>query len=473
MVLKVLLPDLAEDPDLVRMFLREAEVAAGLEHPNIVEVYHWGEAEGRQFIAMEHVAGRTLRQIERRVRADGKQLPDWFVLCVARQICDALDHAHSQTDSGGRSLGLVHRDISPENVIVAAEGTVKVLDFGIAKLSAGATKTRAGALKGKHAYLAPEQILAAERDCAVDHRADVYSLGVVMYEMLTSVRPYAADNELALVNRIVNDPTQPLPPRQHAPWLDPIVDALVLQAMAREPEARFQTAAELAHAIQAQLDRRTPAPTASHVAALLDVVFSEPSPVAGSEADAAQVDAGWPEAEAATRPSQSGAIRRGRLPLPRTRSYDAGATTARFSRQAIDEVLRAAGEAKRAAQVDVVVPIEQPPPTQPRGEPPLSSGHAWDVAVERARATAASTLEDGDSVPPPMSAAPPSSHPDPALCPEALALRKFEQALARHRAQDREGAIAALGQAVELDPDNRLYQTNLRILLRRGKPEPE
>ena len=286
-VLKLLLPELAEDPDFVRMFLDEARLASLLHHQNIVSIYDVGQLGDRYFIAMEYVAGRTLRQVLHQLRRDNRRLPVWFALSIGVKTCSALEHAHHACDEGGSPLHVVHRDVSPENIIVGYDGSVKVLDFGIAKASARGTRTRVGVMKGKHAYMAPEQILAAETGCSIDHRADLYSLGVVLYELLTTVRPFDADNELSLIRSIVEGTPQPEPPCTLAPWLEPEVEAVVLRSMARQPEVRFDSASKLRDALEECLRAIGQAPSDRHIGGMLSLILP---PAAGSAAPALRRD---------------------------------------------------------------------------------------------------------------------------------------------------------------------------------------
>jgi serine/threonine protein kinase len=235
-VLKTILPDLAENPDFVRMFINEALLAARLNHPNIVQIFDLGQIDDRYFIAMEYVPGRTLRQISRRCRQKGQLIPPWFVLRALATVCDGLQYAHDQRDDQGNPLGLVHRDITPENIMISFTGTVKILDFGVAKATAAASLTRAGTLKGKYAYISPEQVHGAP----ADRRSDVYSVGVMLYELLTGSRPFRGSNDLDLLRKVAAG--NPAPSRELAPWIPVELDATIMQSLAAKPESRFQNA---------------------------------------------------------------------------------------------------------------------------------------------------------------------------------------------------------------------------------------
>ncbi len=274
-VVKTMLPHLADDPEFVRMFAREAVIAAQLDHPNIVHIFDLGEAQGYHFITMEYVSGRTLRHIQRELARTRRLPPPWLVLQVASAVCDALYHAHGKVDETGKPLGLVHRDISPENIMVAFTGETKVLDFGIAKATTVASKTRIGVLKGKHAYMAPEQIEGAMNGSAPTGAIDIYALGVVMYELITGRRPFRADNDLALMRQILDDP--PRPPESFCSWVSPSLSALILKAMARNPAQRFQSASELRGAIDEYFASIRSHPTNRHVAEYVRSLFGDDS----------------------------------------------------------------------------------------------------------------------------------------------------------------------------------------------------
>jgi predicted Ser/Thr protein kinase len=225
--IKVLLAHYARDPAFVTRFKREAQAAASLSHPNIVAVYDTGAQDTTQFIVMEYVEGRTLRQ----VLADQGPLTAERAARIAAAVAGALSAAHAR--------GLVHRDIKPGNVMLTAAGGVKVMDFGIARAVAGDSVTQTSAVVGTAQYLAPEQA----QGLGVDGRADVYGLGCCLYEMVTGVVPFSGGSPVAIAYRHVRE--APRPPRLVAPGVPAGVEAVVLRAMAKRPEDRYQTAADL------------------------------------------------------------------------------------------------------------------------------------------------------------------------------------------------------------------------------------
>jgi serine/threonine-protein kinase len=287
-VVKTILPHLADDPEFVRMFIDEAIVASRIQHPNVVNIFDLGETEGFYFIAMEYIPGRTLRHVQREVKRTKRAPPPWFILRIIASACDGLHHAHTMVDDDGKPMHIVHRDVSPENIMVSFTGDTKVLDFGIAKASNIASKTRAGVLKGKHAYMAPEQIEGAAEGRAPHPRVDVYSMGVVLYELLTGRRPFRAPNELALLRLILD--TVPPPPHQVCAWVTEPLSNLVMKAMHRDPNRRFQSALDFRAAIDNYLQSSGSFPTRGHVANYLKGLFgdvstpgrAERTPISGS-----------------------------------------------------------------------------------------------------------------------------------------------------------------------------------------------
>ena len=242
-VIKRLLPHLAEDAHFVAMLLDEARIAARLSHPNVCQVYDLGEAEGHYYIAMEHLEGVPSSMLLRRARRVGQRLDVGLAAAILRQTCDGLHHAHDLTDADGNSIGLVHRDVSPSNLFVTSPGLVKVLDFGVAKSQDALARTHTGALKGKYAYMSPEQVLGNP----VDRRADVFSLGVVLFELLTAQRLFWRDSEYKMFQAIVEDPIPSL--LELRPGLPPPVAHVALRALSRDPDRRFPSAREMGEAL--------------------------------------------------------------------------------------------------------------------------------------------------------------------------------------------------------------------------------
>jgi serine/threonine-protein kinase len=242
-VIKTMLTALQSRPELVQMFISEAAIAAQLGHPNIVHVFDFGQLEGRYFIAMEYVPGVTLRIAHKRMRARGERLPIATVLHVMMDVCDALEHVHAAADGRG-ALGLVHRDISPDNIIISTSGSAKLIDFGAARATARTRPT--SVFVGKYRYAAPERI----RRASEDRRSDVYSAGVILYECLAGKRPFEGTDaeviQAALASRGCD-------PRTRLPGLPARLAEVVGKATAQDPADRFESARALRLALAACL----------------------------------------------------------------------------------------------------------------------------------------------------------------------------------------------------------------------------
>lgn len=243
-VLKRILPHLGEDPEFVRMFQDEAHLAATLDHPNIVHVYDIGRHGEDYFFTMEYVHGENLRAILREAQRKKGSIHLDHVLTIGDGVCAALHYAHERVDAQGNPLRIVHRDVSPTNVLVASDGSVKLVDFGIAKAAAGTHITQAGMLKGKASYMSPEQCRAEP----VDRRSDVFALGILLYETTTLTRLFKGENELAILHQVLT--TEIEPPSVRRPGYPPALERVVLKSLQRDPSARHQTALELRQDLQ-------------------------------------------------------------------------------------------------------------------------------------------------------------------------------------------------------------------------------
>ncbi len=243
-VLKRIIRDKATDTHFVQMFLEEAKLAAHLQHANIAQVYDIGKLGDSYFFTMEYVHGETVRALLQRARSLRRELPLGIVLTVIAGTAAGLQHAHDRIGLDGRPLGIVHRDVSPSNLMISYDGSVKVVDFGVAKAHNRAQETRSGAVKGKISYLSPEQC----RGAAVDRRSDLFSLGIVLWELLTTERLYRRNSDFENMSAIVNEPTPS--PASRRPAVPPDLAQLSLKLLAKRPEDRFQTAEELIEAIE-------------------------------------------------------------------------------------------------------------------------------------------------------------------------------------------------------------------------------
>jgi eukaryotic-like serine/threonine-protein kinase len=239
---KRMLPTLAEHEDLVKMFLDEARLQVQLDHPGIPPVHELGRLQSRYYMAMDYVAGRDLRALVDRARARRERLPVALAAHVAWRVLDALDHAHRRRGANGGELRIVHRDVSPANVLVGFDGIPRLIDFGIAQ----AAVRGAGppdVLRGKFGYMSPEMV----RGLPVDRRSDVFAAGVVLHELLTGERLFTGPSELAVMEKVrAADVRRPSEAHRSVPRA---LDDVVLRALAREPEQRFAWASELRDAL--------------------------------------------------------------------------------------------------------------------------------------------------------------------------------------------------------------------------------
>jgi serine/threonine protein kinase len=244
--LKRLHPHLARETEFVQMFLDEARLAAMIHDQNVVPLLEVGESEGAYFLVMEYVEGDTLAQLLAQANADGIPIGTGVAVRILLDVLAGLHAAHELRDEQGELTGLVHRDVSPQNVLVGVEGISRITDFGVARAATRlATSTRVGQLKGKIAYMAPEQASGEE---GIDRRADIFAAGIVLWEVLTGRRLFKAENEAATLWRVVSEPIAP--PSRYLFELDPRLSAVCMKALERDPARRYQSCAEFGDALE-------------------------------------------------------------------------------------------------------------------------------------------------------------------------------------------------------------------------------
>jgi serine/threonine-protein kinase len=237
--LKRILPQIAEDDEFIQMFEDEARIASQLEHPHIARTFDFGRIQDSYYIAFEFVDGRDLRSLFDRCVRLGEKPPLAFLLYVFARIGEGLAYAHARKDVNGEPVSIVHRDVSPQNIMVSFDGDVKLIDFGIAKAAGKLSRTQVGTLKGKFGYMAPEQIRGME----VDHRADLFSMGICMWELLTLERLFSAENELLVLEKVRSLTIAPPSVRNHE--VPPELDRVVLKALAKDAGERYRSAKDL------------------------------------------------------------------------------------------------------------------------------------------------------------------------------------------------------------------------------------
>jgi serine/threonine protein kinase len=268
-VLKRILPHLVEDEEFFTMFRDEAKITMRLDHPNIARINEFGVEAGVHYIEMEYVAGEDVRRIEKRAAAVGKGIPIGVILKIIADAAAGLDFAHKARDAKGVPLGLVHRDVSPQNVLIGFDGSVKLIDFGVAKAAGRAQHTATGILKGKFPYMSPEQAQGEELDC----RSDVFALGIVLWEQLTGRRLFKGENDLA-TQRLVRACQVPAPSSVE-PSVPTGLDPITLKALSKDPKDRYQDAAELRNALEDFALQNAIPTSSSSLAAFMQDLYAE------------------------------------------------------------------------------------------------------------------------------------------------------------------------------------------------------
>jgi serine/threonine-protein kinase len=369
--LKLVRGEHGADDAFVRMFIQEARLASRLTHANVVQVFEFDAVEGRYYIAMELVRGRNLARVVERCRELGVRLGLPRAVHVAAEAAKGLAYAHRLAGPDGKPLCVVHRDVSPQNLLISFEGEVKVADFGIARAIGQAGVTAPGTIKGKLAYMAPEQA----RGEAVDARADVFSLGVVLWELCTGRRLFARDSEAATIAAVLSG--EPIsPPSAWNEEVPPELDAVALAALERDPGRRTPTAEELAQALGRVLLRAAEGPEDWDLRTLMHRLWPEgDAPPAAAEATrvrpaAPAASAGLADADAPTRTAPAPA----RASHRRRRMLGVLAAVAATGALAVVAVVRGGAREPPQPQLPPVVAAAGPPAiTPPAPAPPAAA----------------------------------------------------------------------------------------------------
>ncbi len=268
--IKRILPSVAEDEEFIKMFVDEAKITSQLSHANLAQTFDLGKIDDTFYIAMEYVPGKDLRAVFERQQRRGVRMPLPLAAWVVSRVCEGLDYAHRKRDTSGRELHIVHRDVSPQNIILSYEGEVKLIDFGIAKAANKITKTQAGILKGKFGYMSPEQV----RGLPLDGRSDIFAAGVVLYELCTGERLFTGSSDFSVLEKVQQ--AKVTPPTQVEPSIPLKLERVILKALAREPEDRYQFAADIAADLTRFLLESQQRPvTRDDVAAFMKTTFPE------------------------------------------------------------------------------------------------------------------------------------------------------------------------------------------------------
>ncbi len=269
LAIKRIRPHLCGEESFLRMFLDEAKLAAQLQHPNVVQIFDLGRIGDAYFIAMEYISGRDMSRVVPRAEKLGILFPIEYALSVAASVLDGLSYAHGKTDAMGDPLNIVHRDVTPENIMVGWNGNVKILDFGIAKAANQSDQTRAGEIKGKLSYMSPEQAMGK----TLDARSDVFSLGVVLYEWITGYRMFTGENEMAILKSIIDGKIYP--PSYFREEVPEELEEILMKALAKDRDERFQSARDMQYDILQFLARQEFTPSNAHTANFMQQMFAE------------------------------------------------------------------------------------------------------------------------------------------------------------------------------------------------------
>ena len=268
-VIKTILPHLAEQSEFLTKFLDEGRIVVQLIHGNIVPVFDMGDEDGEVYIAMEYIPGRDLREVGKKLSATGQMMPVDLALFVVGEVCKGLDYAHRKTGEDGKPLGIIHRDVSPSNILISREGEVKIIDFGIARAAGRLGETASGRIQGKFCYMSPEQASGKP----LDPRSDIFSAALVLYELLTGFRPFEGDSDLESLELVRNCELDP--PSTLNPNVPDEVDEIVMGALAASPKDRPESIDRFQIALLQYLYSTGSSPTPTDVARFLRELFPE------------------------------------------------------------------------------------------------------------------------------------------------------------------------------------------------------
>lgn len=348
--IKRILPHLAHEESFIRMFIDEARIVSHIDHPNVAGVYEQDKAEGFYYIAMEFVQGHSLLALSQKAKSTRMDLPRGLLAFVAAELLSGLGSAHAARDGKGRHLGIVHRDVTPQNVLISYDGEVKLVDFGVAKARARLTQTEAGFTKGKLAYMSPEQARGED----LDGRSDLFSVGIILHEITTNGRLFDKEGPGGILGAIVNDPIPT--PSSKSKGYPPELERIVMRALDKEVGRRFQTAEDMRAELMRYARRERPNPSQRRLSELVHDLFGPPD----SEADiqrAQDLDAATPP-EVAALAESSIVDSRESPPREETRMLHAGVVDIRekSSVRVASTNPRAEAAGSRIAEAEPVVP---------------------------------------------------------------------------------------------------------------------
>jgi serine/threonine-protein kinase len=269
LAIKRIRPHLSNEEAFIKMFLNEAKLAAQLQHPNIVQIYDLGHVQDSYFIAMEYISGRDMSRVIPKAEKMGIPFPLEYALAIAASVLDGLAYAHPRADAYGVPLNIVHRDVTPENIMVGWNGNVKILDFGIAKAATQSDQTRAGEIKGKLSYMSPEQAMGK----SLDARSDLFALGIVLYEWVTGYRLFTGENEMAILKSIIDGKIYP--PSYFREDVPERIEEILMRALMKNRDERYQSARDMQLDILQWFTEVGFTPTSLHLANFLKQIFGD------------------------------------------------------------------------------------------------------------------------------------------------------------------------------------------------------
>jgi len=269
LAIKRTLPEFARDHDFVTMFTDEASIARGLVHPNICRIYDQGRHDDQLFIVMEFIHGKDMKVVQHRCRERKEVIPHRYAAFTAARIAEALDFAHNKTNEHGELENIVHRDVSPQNILISYDGVPKLIDFGIAKAKSRLAQTQVGVLKGKFAYMSPEQAMGKP----IDRRTDLFALGVVLYELVTGKSAFKGSSDFSTLQRITQ--AEYTPPGEINRDLPPALVGIINKALARDRDARYATGRDMAAHLDAYLATEANPPSAAVLSAFMRKLFRD------------------------------------------------------------------------------------------------------------------------------------------------------------------------------------------------------
>lgn len=361
-VIKKVIANLSQNQEFLQMFEEEIKITVGLTHPNIIQIYDYGKADEQVFMAMEYVEGKNLRQFVKRL-ADMKSMFSIDMSCyIISQVCHALAHAHSYKDRmSGKPLGIVHRDISPQNVMISYDGAVKLFDFGIAKAKSASEATRAGVIKGKPSYLSPEQINGEE----LDGRCDIFALGIVLWELLTAKRLFVAETDMGVLRLIQSAKIEP--PSTFNPAVPQALDAIVLKSLTRDKNKRYQGAEEFQRDLHKFLYSFNPSFNPADLSYYAQELFK--GEIRDDRERLTKYLAMEPLDE-----GREGDDKKDSKKSLSTKLADGLISTTDFNREMMDQVAQNTGSVKRPSDIQLMSSAQMPQPKTSSMTPPLPGG---------------------------------------------------------------------------------------------------